>query len=50
MGSFIFAGPSGVGKTLAEPRPLPSSCSAIEDALIQIDMSEYMEKYNVSRV
>ena len=32
------------------PRPWPSSCSATQDALVQIDMSEYMEKHNVSRL
>ena len=49
MGSFIFIGPSGVGKT--------ELCKALAefmfgdvDSLIQIDMSEYMEKHNVSRL
>ena len=44
------SGPSGVGKTLPRASSSPSSCSASEDALIQIDMSEYMEKHNASRL
>lgn len=49
MGSFIFLGPSGVGKTLLA-RVLAEFMFGEEDALIQIDMSEYMEKHNVSRL
>ncbi len=49
MGSFIFAGPSGVGKTLLR-KALAEFMFGDEDALIQIDMSEYMEKHNVSRL
>ena len=49
MGSFIFIGPSGVGKTLLA-RGLARFMFGEEDALIQIDMSEYMEKHNVSRL
>jgi ATP-dependent Clp protease ATP-binding subunit ClpC len=49
MGSFIFIGPSGVGKTLLA-RALAEFMFGNEDALIQIDMSEYMEKHNVSRL
>jgi ATP-dependent Clp protease ATP-binding subunit ClpC len=49
MGSFIFIGPSGVGKTLLA-RALAEFMFGDEDALIQIDMSEYMEKHNVSRL
>jgi len=49
MGSFIFLGPSGVGKTLLA-RALAEFMFGDEDALIQIDMSEYMEKHNVSRL
>jgi ATP-dependent Clp protease ATP-binding subunit ClpC len=49
MGSFIFAGPSGVGKTLLS-KALAEFMFGDEDALIQIDMSEYMEKHNVSRL
>ena len=49
MGSFIFAGPSGVGKTLLS-KALAEFMFGDEDALVQIDMSEYMEKHNVSRL
>ncbi|HET6426895.1 MAG TPA: ATP-dependent Clp protease ATP-binding subunit [Phycisphaerae bacterium] len=49
MGSFIFSGPSGVGKTLLS-KALAEFMFGDEDALIQIDMSEYMEKHNVSRL
>ncbi len=49
MGSFIFIGPSGVGKTLLA-RALAEFMFGNVDALIQIDMSEYMEKHNVSRL
>ncbi|MBN1456903.1 MAG: ATP-dependent Clp protease ATP-binding subunit [Sedimentisphaerales bacterium] len=49
MGSFLFIGPSGVGKTLLA-RALAEFMFGDVDALIQIDMSEYMEKHNVSRL
>ncbi len=49
MGSFIFVGPSGVGKTLLS-KALAEFMFGDEDALIQIDMSEYMEKHNLSRL
>ena len=49
MGSFIFLGPSGVGKTLLA-QALAEFMFGDADALIQIDMSEYMEKHNVSRL
>jgi len=49
IGSFIFLGPTGVGKTLLA-RALAEYMFGDEDALIQLDMSEYMEKFNVSRL
>jgi ATP-dependent Clp protease ATP-binding subunit ClpC len=48
-GVFIFAGPTGVGKTLLA-KALAELMFGDEDALVQIDMSEYMEKHNVSRL
>ncbi|GFP34934.1 ATP-dependent Clp protease ATP-binding subunit ClpC [Candidatus Hakubella thermalkaliphila] len=48
-GSFIFLGPSGVGKTELA-RTLAEFLFGDEDALIQLDMSEYMEKHTVSRL
>jgi ATP-dependent Clp protease ATP-binding subunit ClpC len=48
-GSFIFLGPSGVGKT-ETAKALTEFLFGDEDALIQIDMSEYMEKHAVSRL
>ncbi|MCD8138882.1 MAG: ATP-dependent Clp protease ATP-binding subunit [Planctomycetaceae bacterium] len=49
MGTFLFLGPTGVGKTLLA-RALAEFMFGEEDALIQIDMSEYMEKHAVSRL
>ena len=49
MGSFIFVGPSGVGKTLVS-KALADFMFGDEEALIQLDMSDYMEKHNVSRL
>ena len=49
MGSFIFIGPSGVGKTLLS-KALAEFMFGDSEALIRIDMSEYMEKHNVSRL
>ncbi len=49
IGSFIFLGPTGVGKTLLG-RALAEFMFGDENALIQLDMSEYMEKFNVSRL
>jgi len=48
-GAFLFSGPTGVGKTLLA-KTLAEFMFGDEDALIQIDMSEYMEKHNVSRL
>jgi ATP-dependent Clp protease ATP-binding subunit ClpC len=49
IGSFVFLGPTGVGKTLLA-RALAEVMFGDEEALVQIDMSEYMEKFNVSRL
>ena len=49
VGSFVFLGPTGVGKTLLA-RALAKFMFGSEEALVQIDMSEYMEKHNVSRL
>jgi len=49
MGSFIFVGPSGVGKTLLS-KALAEFMFGDEESLIHLDMSEYMEKHNVSRL
>ena len=48
-GSFIFLGPSGVGKTELA-KTLAEFLFGDEDALISLDMSEYMEKHTVSRL
>ena len=49
IGSFIFLGPTGVGKTLLA-RAVAEFLFGDENALVQLDMSEYMEKFNVSRL
>ncbi|QEK11132.1 ATP-dependent Clp protease ATP-binding subunit [Crassaminicella thermophila] len=49
IGSFIFLGPTGVGKTELS-KALAEALFGDEDALIRIDMSEYMEKHAVSRL
>jgi ATP-dependent Clp protease ATP-binding subunit ClpC len=49
IGSFIFSGPTGVGKTELA-RALAEFLFADADALIRVDMSEYMEKFSVSRL
>ena len=49
IGSFIFLGPTGVGKTELA-RTLAEAMFDDEDAMIRIDMSEYMEKHSVSRL
>ncbi|MDR2535194.1 MAG: ATP-dependent Clp protease ATP-binding subunit [Treponema sp.] len=49
LGSFIFLGPTGVGKTLLAKR-LAAYLFGTEDALVRIDMSDFMEKHNASRL
>ncbi|MDQ0430785.1 ATP-dependent Clp protease ATP-binding subunit ClpC [Planomicrobium stackebrandtii] len=49
IGSFIFLGPTGVGKTELA-RALAESMFGDEDAMIRIDMSEYMERHSTSRL
>jgi ATP-dependent Clp protease ATP-binding subunit ClpC len=49
MGSFIFLGPTGVGKTLLAKR-LSECLFGSEEALVRIDMSDFMEKHNASRL
>jgi len=49
LGSFIFLGPTGVGKTLLA-KTLARFLFGSEDSLIRIDMSDFMEKHNVSRL
>ncbi|MBM7573119.1 ATP-dependent protease ATP-binding subunit ClpC [Aquibacillus albus] len=49
IGSFIFLGPTGVGKTELA-RALAESMFGDEDSMIRIDMSEYMEKHSTSRL
>jgi ATP-dependent Clp protease ATP-binding subunit ClpC len=49
IGTFIFAGPTGVGKTLLA-KQLAKFMFGDENNIVQLDMSEYMEKHNVSRL
>ncbi|NOY10032.1 MAG: ATP-dependent Clp protease ATP-binding subunit [Spirochaetes bacterium] len=49
LGSFVFIGPTGVGKTLVA-KTLAEYLFGNEEALIRIDMSDFMEKHNVSRL
>ena len=49
IGSFLFLGPTGVGKTYLA-KMLAEQMFGEQDALIQIDMSEYMEKFSISRL
>ncbi|HET7536300.1 MAG TPA: ATP-dependent Clp protease ATP-binding subunit, partial [Candidatus Didemnitutus sp.] len=49
IGSFMFLGPTGVGKTELA-KQLAAQIFGSQDAIVQIDMSEYMEKFSVSRL
>jgi len=49
LGSFIFLGPTGVGKTLLA-KTLAQFLFGNEDALVRLDMSDFMEKHNISRL
>ena len=49
IGSFIFSGPTGVGKTELS-KALAEALFGDDDAIIRIDMSEYMEKHTVSKL
>ena len=49
IGSFIFLGPTGVGKTELA-KVLANELFDKDDALIRVDMSEYMEKFSISRL
>lgn len=49
IGSFIFLGPTGVGKTELS-KALAEAMFGDEDAMIRLDMSEYMEKHTVSKL
>ncbi len=49
IGAFMFLGPTGVGKTFLA-RTLAEKMFGSRDAIIQVDMSEYMEKFSVSRM
>jgi ATP-dependent Clp protease ATP-binding subunit ClpC len=49
VGTFIFAGPTGVGKTFL-PKKLAEFMFGSEDAVVRIDMSEFMERHSVARL
>ena len=49
IGSFLFLGPTGVGKTELS-KALAEAMFGTENAMIRVDMSEYMEKHSVSRI
>jgi len=50
MGSFMFLGPTGVGKTELTKALASSICSTTRPRWFRLDMSEYMEKHSVSRL
>ena len=50
IGTFMFLGPTGAGKTHLAKKARRISCSTRPDTLIRVDMSEYMEKFTVSRL
>ena len=50
IGSFIFLGPTGVGKTELAKTLSQTTYLIVEENIIRIDMSEYMEKHSVSRL
>ena len=50
VGTFLFLGPTGVGKTELWRRRSRNSCSTTRSAIARIDMSEYMERHSVSRL
>lgn len=49
MGSFLFVGPTGVGRTFLAKQSAKELFGS-QDAMLRLDMSEHMEKYSVSRL
>ena len=50
LGSFIFLGPTGVGKTELSGKTMAKVMFDSEDAMVRLDMSEFMERHTVSRL